>query len=123
MFYEAKPFIHVIGQLLVAFLFLGTGIANALWKQQQHIDRMAAYGVPFPQYALWAGFVLQFAGGAMVALDWYTRWGAGLLIIFTVLASAIFHRYWTVQDPLRRHLHISFLFSNTAVIGALLLLM
>ena len=42
--------------------------------------------------------------------------------MFTVLASAIFHRFWTVEDPLRRHLHLSFVFSNIAVIGALLLL-
>jgi len=123
VFYEAKPLVHIIGQLMVAFLFLGTAFANAVWKQKQHIERMAAYGIPFPKYALWCGFAMQFAGGAMVALDWHTRWGALILIAFTILASAIFHRYWTVEDPLRRHLHVSFLFSNTAVTGALLLLM
>ena len=123
MFYADKTFLQMLGQLMVAFLFLGTGIANMLWKHQQHVDRMAAYGIPLAKYALWAGFALQLIGGAMVALDWHTRWGALGLIVFTVLASAIFHRYWTVQDPLRRHLHVSFLFSNTAVIGALLLLM
>lgn len=123
MFYEGKTLLHIAGQLMVAFLFLGTGFANAMWKQKQHIHRMAAYGVPFPAFALWCGFALQFIGGAMVALDWHTRWGAILLIVFTVLASAIFHRFWTIEDPLLRHLHLSFLFSNTAVIGALLLLM
>ena len=43
--------------------------------------------------------------------------------IETVLASAIFHRFWTMDDPLRRHMHLSILFSNIAVIGGLLLLM
>lgn len=123
MFYQTKPLLHIVGQLMVAFLFLGTGIVNMLWKEQQHVDRMAAYGMPFARYMLWAGFTLQMVCGAMVALDWQTRLGAAGLIVFTLLASAIFHRYWTVQDPLRRHLHVSFLFSNTAVIGALLLLM
>ena len=45
-----------------------------------------------------------------------------VLPVFTVLASAIFHRFWLMDDPLRRHMHLSILFSNIAVIGALLLL-
>ena len=121
--YADKSQLQIIGQLLIAFLFLGTGVANALWKEQQHIDRMVAYDIPFPRLVLWIGFSMQFAGGLMVALNWNTRLGAIILIIFTILASAIFHRYWTVQDPLRRHFHVSFLFSNAAVIGGLLLLM
>ena len=121
--YAGKTFLQVIGQLMIAFLFLGTGVANVLWKEKQHIDRMVAYDIPFPRGVLWIGFAMQFAGGLMLALDWNTRLGAIILIIFTILASAIFHRYWEVQDPLRRHFHVSFLFSNVALIGALLLLM
>lgn len=123
MFYADKTLLQIIGQLMIAFLFLGTGVANAIWKEKQHIDRMVAYDIPFPRLVLWTGFAMQFAGGAMVALDWHTRLGAMILIAFVVLASAIFHRYWEVDDPLRRHFHVSFLFSNVAVIGALLLLM
>ncbi len=121
--YAGKTFLQIIGQLMIAFLFLGTGVANAIWKEKQHIDRMVAYDIPFPRAVLWMGFAMQFAGGLLVALDWHTRLGAIILIIFTILASAIFHRYWEVDDPLRRHFHVSFLFSNVAVIGALLLLL
>ncbi len=121
--YAGKSFLQVSGQLMIAFLFLGTGVVNAIWKEKQHIDRMVAYDIPLPRAVLWIGFALQLAGGLMVALDWHTRYGAIMLIIFTLLASAIFHRYWEVEDPLRRHFHVSFLFSNAAVIGALLLLM
>lgn len=121
--YADKSVIHIIGQLMIAFLFLGTGVANAIWKEKQHIDRMVAYDIPFPRLVLWTGFAMQFAGGVMVALDWQTRLGAMILIVFVVAASAIFHRFWEVEDPLRRHFHVSFLFSNVAIIGALLLLM
>ncbi len=58
----------------------------------------------------------------MVALDWHTDIGAIILSVFTLLASAIFHRFWLMDDPLRRHMHLSILFSNIAVLGALLLL-
>jgi uncharacterized membrane protein YphA (DoxX/SURF4 family) len=52
----------------------------------------------------------------------YTNIGASLLIVFTITASIIFHRFWDIRDPLRRHLHLSFIFSNCAIVGALLLL-
>ena len=107
---------------MIATLFLGTLVINAGTKEKQHVDRMAAMNIPLPRATLWAGFALQAVGGVMVAIDWRAGLGAALLIVFTVLASAIFHRFWTIEDPLRRHLHLSYVFSNIAVIGALLLL-
>ena len=122
MFYADHTLAETAGQLMVASLFLGTLLVNAATKERQHVDRMAAMRIPLPRPTLWAGFALQGIGGVMVAADWHTAIGAVLLIVFTVLASAIFHRFWTVTDPLRRHLHLSFVFSNIAVVGALLLL-
>ena len=122
MFYEGHTALEIIGQLMIATLFLGTLLLNAGTKEQQHVDRMAAMGIPLPRATLWAWFVLQGVGGVMVAIDWHAGIGAFALMVFTVLASAIFHRFWTMEDPLRRHLHLSFVFSNIAVIGALLLL-
>jgi putative oxidoreductase len=123
MFYENHTTLEVVGQLMVVTLFLGTLVINATTKVKQHADRMAAMGIPMPYLALWIGFAMQAVGGVMVATDWQTDIGSVALIVFTVLASAIFHRFWTMDDPLRRHMHLSILFSNVAVIGGLLLLM
>ena len=123
MFYENHTTLEVAGQLMIVTLFLGTLVINATTKVKQHADRMAAMGIPMPYLALWIGFAMQAVGGVMVAADWHTDIGSVTLIVFTVLASAIFHRFWTMDDPLRRHMHLSILFSNVAVIGGLLLLM
>ena len=109
------------GQLLLALAFLATGVRNAGWKFQQHLNRMAAYGVPQPRLVLVAGFVLQFFGGILLALDLWRALGAALLILFTVAASAIFHRWWRVSDPLLAHLHLSNLIVNCGLVGGLLL--
>lgn len=122
MFYAEHTPLEIVGQLMIATLLLGTLAINAATKERQHVDRMAAMNIPLPRATLWAGFALQAVGGVMVAADWHAGVGAIVLIVFTVLASAIFHRFWTMEDPLRRHLHLSFVFSNIAVIGALLLL-
>jgi putative oxidoreductase len=119
--YENHTALQAAGQLLLAFAFLATGVRNAGWKFRQHLDRMAAYGVPQAKLALLAGFGLQFAGGLLLAFDVWRVAGAVLLIVFTALASAIFHRWWLVADPLLSHLHLSNLIVNGGVVGGLLL--
>lgn len=119
--YQDHTALQAAGQLLLAFAFLATGVRNALWKFQQHVDRMVAYGLPRAKLLLSGGFILQFSGAILVAMDFQRALGAALLIVFTVLASAIFHRWWLMPDPLLRHLHLSNLIVNIGVIGGLLL--
>jgi putative oxidoreductase len=119
--YRDHTVLQATGQLLLAFAFLATGVRNAGWKFRQHAERMAAYGVPQPKLVLTAGFSLQFIGALLLALDVHRTLGAAMLIAFTVLASAIFHRWWLISDPLLRHLHLSNLIVNSGVIGGLLL--
>ncbi len=121
--YSDHTITQTIGQLLIALMFVATGIVNSTTKFRQHLDRMVAVGVPFAKAALIIGFAMQLAGGLLIAFDAYRAAGAAILIVFTVFATAIFHQFWRVEDPLRRHLHVSFIFSNGALIGALLLLM
>jgi putative oxidoreductase len=120
MYQEHTP-LQAAGQLLLAFAFLASGARNAFWKFQQHVERMRAYGVPAPTAVLTSGLVLNFAGGLLLLFDYERRAGAWLLIAFTLLASAIFHRWWRVADPLLRHLHIGNLLVNAGVVGGLLL--
>ena len=48
MFYANHTTLEIIGQLLIATLFLGTLLINATTKVKQHADRMAAMNVPMP---------------------------------------------------------------------------
>ena len=121
--YENHSALQAAGQILLAFAFLASGIRNAGWKFQQHLDRMVALGVPWARTALVAGLAMCLLGGLSLALDYQRAWGAAVLLAFTVLASAIFHRWWLVADPLMRHLHIGNLLVNGGVAGGLLLVM
>ena len=121
--YADHTILQTIGQLLIAFLFVATGLINARTKFKQHLDRMVAVGVPLARFALIAGFAMQIIAGLLIAFDTRRAPAAGVLIVFTVLATGIFHQYWRVEDPLRRHLHVSYIFSNCGIIGGLLLLM
>jgi uncharacterized membrane protein YphA (DoxX/SURF4 family) len=119
-----EPWLDIVGRQLIVFFFLATGISN-LTKARiaDHIERMRNFGVPFPAATFWLGIVLQFAGSGMVALDWHPDIGTVCLMIFTITATAIFHRFWQKSDPVQRNLSRITLLGNTAILGGLILLL
>jgi putative oxidoreductase len=119
--YQDHTALQAAGQILLAFAFLASGVRNAFWTFWQHEQRMAALGVAFPRWVLLGGFALLFPGALLLLFDYQRQFGAWLLIVFTLLASLIFHRWWLIADPLLRHLHIGNLLVNAGVAGGLLL--
>src|SRR5438045_3353102 len=111
MFQDHTP-LQAAGQLLLAFAFLATAIRNAGWKFHQHLERLLAYRVPQARLVLTAGLALQFTGATLLALDLWRALAAALLVLFTLAASTIFHRWWLIKDPLLSHLHLSNLLVN-----------
>jgi uncharacterized membrane protein YphA (DoxX/SURF4 family) len=112
------------GEQLIVLFFLLTGISN-LTKARiaDHIYRMHALGTPFPAALFWLGIALQFTGCAMIELRWHPAIGVGCLMVFTVAATAIFHRFWQKSDPVQRNFSRLTLLANTAIVGGLLLLL
>ena len=120
--YEGHTALQIAGQVVIGVFFIFHGVKNVLlW--QFNLERTAAEGVPFPAACLVSGFIIQFSGAFMVLFDTFTRLGVVLLIVFTVLASGLFHRFWEMEDPLRNEYHFLLLTYNGFVIGALLLIM
>jgi len=119
-----EAWLDTVGRLLIVACFLVTGVTNLTRARiKDHIDRMVAFGTPLPALAFWLGIALQFTGCALLATGWHADVGAWCLIVFTVAATAIFHRFWRMQDPLRRNLSRLMLLNNTGVLGGLLLLL
>ncbi len=115
--------LELLGRYLIAGFFLVAGIANLTPARiRDHIDRMRAFGTPMPAAAFWIGIALQFIGCALVLSGWRADIGALCLIVFTVAATAIFHRFWQKTDPVQRNVSRLTLLSNTALVGGLLLL-
>ena len=119
-----EPWLDIAGRQLIVVFFLVTGIAN-LTKARiaDHIERMRAFGTPFPAALFWLGIALQLMGCAMIELRWHPAIGVGCLMVFTVAATAIFHRYWQKGNPVQRNFSRLTLLGNTAIFGGLLLLL
>lgn len=122
--YDNISWLDTAGRLLIVGFFLVAGLFNlAPSRIKDHIDRMAALRVPFPAGAFWIGITMQFTGCALLLAGWHAEIGTWCLIVFTVVANAIFHRYWTVQDPARRNTMRLMLLNGIAILGGLLLLL
>ena len=119
-----ETWLGAAGKHLIVAFFLVTGVSNlSKARIADHIGRMAGFGVPFPTAAFWLGIVTQFTGCALIELDWHPAIGVGCLMVFTVAATAIFHRFWRKHDPLQRNFSRLTLLGNTAILGGLLLLL
>ena len=121
--YGDTSWLDTAGRLLIVVCFLVTGLCNLTRARiKDHIERMAAFGTPAPAAAFWIGIALQFTGCALLLFDWHPEIGVYCLILFTVAATAIFHRFWSM-DPAKGNISRIILLGNTAILGGLLLLL
>jgi putative oxidoreductase len=112
-----------LGRALFIGYFLVAGLCNLAPHQvRSHIERMRDLGTPLPAQAFWLGLAIQFSGCVLLLTNRFAVIGAGLLLLFTVAATAIFHRFWQFSDPQRRNASRINLLNNTGVAAGLLLL-
>lgn len=122
--YGDAAWLDTAGRLIIVCFFLAAGFYNiAPARARDHVQRIAALGLPLPAAVFWAGMALKFTGSALVLADWHADIGVGCLIVFTILANAMFHRFWLVTDPARRHTLRLLLLNGIAIVGGLLLLL
>lgn len=120
-----EPFwLDTAGRLLIVGFFLAAGAFNLQpAKRRELITRLAGQGVPFPAVAFWIGMAQLFGGCALVLAGWHAQAGVLCLIVFTVVANALFHRFWEVTDPVQRNTLRLLLLNGIAILGGLLLLL
>jgi putative oxidoreductase len=111
---------QTIGQIILG-LFFWIMIVKNLRVWQFNIERTGAI-LPMPQFFLVVNFVLQFFAGLALMINYQVSLAAIVVIILTVLATAMFHRFWAMEDPLRNNYHMLLFFNNVAITGALIML-
>jgi putative oxidoreductase len=123
MYYQDASWLDTAGRLLLVAFFLAVGIRNL---QRQHVDdhikRLTNFRTPFPKMTFWIGQSMEFAGCALVLLNWHPAIGVLLLLVFTIVASALLLRFWEVEGPMRTGLQNGML-ANIGIVGGLLLLL
>lgn len=106
----------LVARILMAIIFLHSGVGKITgYKETQ--EYMASEGMPATEFFLILAILADLGGGLSVLFGYYARLGALVLFIYTVLATAIFHRKISDQRQM-----IMFT-KNLAILGGLLLVM
>jgi putative oxidoreductase len=111
--------ITVIARVLLCVIFLMSSLGNKIPNFSGVAKYMASEGVPAPQIMLAGAIVFLIVGSLSVVLGFKARIGAGLLLIFLVLATYFFHDFWTMEGEAVQQQMIQFM-KNLSIMGALL---
>jgi putative oxidoreductase len=111
----------LVGRVLIGWLFVESG-----WRKLLGMDAfIASLGqrrVPYATILGWIGAPLEFLGGLALMLGVMTRCSTLAMIVFTVAATLISHRYWEIADAAARRMQHAHFSKNLAIIGGLVLL-
>jgi putative oxidoreductase len=123
MYYQDASWLDTAGRLLIVAFFLAVGLRNLQKVHiEDHVKRLTTFKAPFPKLTFWIGQAMEFVGCALVLFNWHPAVGVVLLLVFTVVASALLLRFWEVQGPMRTGMQNGML-ANIGIVGGLLLLL
>ena len=114
-----KDVVALVGRVLLAFMFVFAGFGK-ITGYSGTAGYMASVGMPLVGVLLPLTILVEFGGGIALLVGWKARWAALALAAFTLLASVIFHNFWTMAGEAAMN-NTLFFYKNVAVIGGLLM--
>jgi putative oxidoreductase len=116
-----RDFAVPVGRLLLALIFIISGF-NKVMGWPGVVGAVEAKGLPIPLLFGAGAIVAELGGGLLVALGFKARFGALVLIVFTIVTTVVFHNYWAFEGPDRQVQMINFM-KNLSMTGGLLLVL
>lgn len=111
--------VALIGRICISLMFIIAGVVHIM-HYQDVIAMLDKAGFTNLHWLLIVAIVLELLGGALVFLGWYTRIGAVLLIIFTILVAVTMHKFWAQHPNVPEAYRYFEFLKNLTVFGGLL---
>jgi putative oxidoreductase len=115
----AQSNMMLVGRIAIAVLFLVPGIRKAM-AVAGTAGYFAKLGFPMPEVMVWVAVLIEVGGALLLILGWQARRVAWLLILFTVIATLMAHRFWEFSDAAQYAAQMNNFLKNLAVVGGLL---
>jgi uncharacterized membrane protein YphA (DoxX/SURF4 family) len=110
----------LLARACLAAVFLYSG-QDKLRRWQAGVREVADLGLPWPRFFAAATITTQLLGGLAVLSGIGAAWGAAILALFTLAATALGHPFWRLHgDRVRQEFTTSM--EHLAIVGGLLLL-
>jgi putative oxidoreductase len=117
---RAEPWLLLFARICFASLFLPDAVRK-LMTIGAFTHSLAGHGVPFSRGVAWIAALAALCGSLGVLAGFRTRAASLLLIAFTLVATALAHRFWEFEGHERVRESLQF-FHNWALVGAFTLL-
>ena len=114
-------FVSPIARLMIAIIFLMSAVGNKIPNFNSVVGYMTSEGVPFATPMLIGAIAFLIAGSLSIVVGYHTRIGAGLLLVFLVLATYFFHDFWNFEGAEAQPQMIQFM-KNLSLMGTMLFL-
>jgi putative oxidoreductase len=105
----------LIARIAMSALFIPGGLRK-LMDLGAFAAMLHKQGVPGADLLAPIGAGVEFFGGIAVLVGFQLRMATLLMILFTIIASLISHRFWEFEGPARQMQQTQF-FKNVAIIG------
>ncbi len=116
---RANDALLLLARLLMAALFLPSGIAKAM-NFAPFAESLADKGLPYAEVWAYAAVAAEILGPIALILGVFPTYTALLLLVFVAVATGISHRFWEFADAgARRGQEISF-YKNVGIVAGLL---
>jgi putative oxidoreductase len=110
----------LVGRILIAFMFMQSGYEK-LTDLTGTAGYIASGGLPNSTALAALTGVFELVAGLAILIGFKARWAALVLAAFTLVASFLYHRYWTA--PADQQVVVQLLFmKNMAIVGGLLVI-
>ena len=93
MFDSLKTPLVVVGRVLLALMFIMSGISK-LGDLAGTAGYIASGGLPMASALAVIVGLLELFGGIAIVIGFQARWAALALGLFTLVASVLFHKFW-----------------------------
>lgn len=110
----------LVGRILLALMFVLAGFSK-ISGFEGTAGYIASKGLPAAPLLAALTIALEVGGGLAIMVGLFTRWSALALAGFTLLASFIFHAYWSLPADQQMVQQLLFM-KNISVAGGLLAL-
>lgn len=110
----------IVGRVVFGAFFFIAGCRNFLHFAERRATATTNYGWPLPAPLLAAGFAVQLAGGALLALGLWVPAGALALIAFLLAATPLYHNPFMFRGR-ERDPHLYLTLVNVTLAAGLLM--
>lgn len=111
-----------LGRILLSVMFISGG-AQAFLEPGGRVNKVADAGFPQPKQSVELNGLLMVIGGVLLALGWFPKLAAAMLITSIVPTTVVGHAFWNEESEASKKAQQTQFFKNLGLLGGLLLVL